>query len=85
MKVFANHKHASGLENLLWVNTVDFEEQLDGVCNVSIYRQADFRSSRSSGIWFEILEKHGAAPRLTTPSPVAPDDSTGRREFAVFD
>ena len=39
------------------VNTVDFEERPDGVCNVSIYRQADFRSLRSSGIWFEILER----------------------------
>ena len=41
----------------LWVNAVDFEEQVDGVCNVSIYRQADFRSLRSSGNWFEILER----------------------------
>ena len=45
----------------LWVNTVDFEERPDGVCNVSIYRQADFRSLRSFGIWFENLERQESA------------------------
>ena len=45
----------------LRVNTVDFEERPDGVCNVSVYWQADFRSLRSSGIWFEILERQESA------------------------
>jgi len=44
----------------LWVNAVDFEERPD-ICNVSIYRRADFRSSRSSGIWFENLERQESA------------------------
>ncbi len=33
-----------------------FLEKPDGVCNVSIYRHADFRSLRPSGIWFEVYE-----------------------------
>jgi hypothetical protein len=45
----------------LGVNAVDFEERPDSVCNVSIYRQADFRSLRSSGIWFENLERQESA------------------------
>jgi len=45
----------------LWVNAVDFEERPDSVCNVSIYRQADFRSLRSYGIWFEIMEQQESA------------------------
>ena len=55
------------------VNTVDFEERPDGVCNVSIYRQADFRSLRSSGIWFEILERQESA-FLRRSRPVAAND-----------
>jgi hypothetical protein len=43
------------------VNTVDFEERPDGVCHVPIYWQADFRSLRSSGNWFEILERQESA------------------------
>jgi hypothetical protein len=45
----------------LWANAVDFEERPDSVCNVSFYRQADFRSLRSSGIWFENLERQESA------------------------
>ena len=72
IRVFRRRRFRSGPSNQggFWiyaargsfrVNTVDFEERPDGVCNVLIYRQADFRSLRSSGIWFEILERQESA------------------------
>ena len=55
------HLFGSGQVGPLRVNTVDFEERPDVVCNGSIYRQADFRSLRSSGIWFVNLERQESA------------------------
>jgi len=55
---------------LLWVNTVDFEKRPDGACNLSIYRHADFCLLRSSGIWFEILERQESAEVVENPADV---------------
>jgi hypothetical protein len=65
--------------SLFRVNTVDFEEQPHGVCNASIYQQADFRSLRSSGIWFEILERQESA---SNAGPVSAQGSFSSKPVA---
>ncbi len=69
MVIMDGRKHRAGKSSMtsirqskrqLWANT-DLEERPDAVCNVSLYRQADFRSLRSSGIWLKNLERQESA------------------------
>jgi hypothetical protein len=48
------------------------------------YFSNSLKLSKRDSLNGSLSTEHGGAPRLTKTSPVAPDDSTGRR-VAVFD